>query len=301
MPGCRGGGPTMPPSTKRACRPAIGAGRLGGDRVRVDVDSREAARRLGDVERGVGRTDREQDLAAAAELFDVAGVLQPGLPRPLGGRLASPGRGPEDGLAALRRAAPTAAPISPGCRRPTTVTRRFSPTPSRPSCARRRRQEARRLVERQPARLGHLDPHRLVDLADAPAARPEEEEAHDLEDPLARSAFPRGRVDVADVAELLDEPPLDAGLLAHLAHAVSAADSPGSMWPFGSAHMRSRPPGRIAATSAGRGSSARARLRRRTPAARARFYHAPVGSCVARVPTVQWLRHSRGESARKCH
>src|SRR5579859_3069839 len=71
------------------------------------------------------------------------------------------------------------------------------------------RQELRRLLERQPARLRDLDAHRLLDLADPPATRAQEEEAHDLEDPLA--ALPGRRVDVADVAELLDQPPLDTG------------------------------------------------------------------------------------------
>src|SRR5262249_12708292 len=46
----------------------------------------------------------------------------------------------------------------------------------------------------------------------------EQEEAHDLEDPLALPLVPRRRVDVADVAELLDEPALDPGLLMHLPH-----------------------------------------------------------------------------------
>ena len=55
---------------------------------------------------------------------------------------------------------------------------------------------------------------------------------------------------------------------------------------------------------AGRGSSAEARLRPRTPAPRVRFYQralqrTTVGTCTAEVPPVQWPRHSRGESARK--
>ena len=51
------------------------------------------------------RTDREQGLAPAAELFDVAGVLEPGCSSPLGGRFAPAGGGPEDGLAAFAQGA----------------------------------------------------------------------------------------------------------------------------------------------------------------------------------------------------
>src|SRR5262249_20631196 len=79
-------------------------------------------------------------------------------------------------------------------------------------------QQLRRLVERKPARLGDLDAHRVVDLTDSPTTRPQQEEAHDLEDPLALRFLPGGCVDVAHVAELLDDPPLDAGLLPYLAH-----------------------------------------------------------------------------------
>ena len=51
--------------------------------------------------RRVGRADREQDLAAAAELCDVAGVLQPARVRARGRRRAPAGGGPEHGLPAL--------------------------------------------------------------------------------------------------------------------------------------------------------------------------------------------------------
>src|SRR5207249_9983546 len=46
------------------------AGRLRGDGVRVDVDSREAGHLARDVERRVGRADGDQDLAPPAELGD---------------------------------------------------------------------------------------------------------------------------------------------------------------------------------------------------------------------------------------
>src|SRR5436305_5450442 len=49
-------------------------------------------------------------------------------------------------------------------------------------------------------------------VAEAPARVAEQEEADDLEDPLAGPG-----VGVADVAELLDEPPAGARLLVHLA------------------------------------------------------------------------------------
>ena len=64
------------------------------------------------------------------------------------------------------------------------------------------------------------------DVAEAPARVAEEEEAHDLEDPLALP-----HVDVADVAELLEQSALDPGLLRDLAHggvgrALAVADDP---------------------------------------------------------------------------
>src|SRR5437764_6457896 len=74
-------------------------------------------------------------------------------------------------------------------------------------------QQPRRLVQWQPARLGHLDPHRLLDLAEPSPAGAEEVEADDLED--AGAVAPRIRV--LDVAELLHEAAMDAGLLEHLA------------------------------------------------------------------------------------
>src|SRR5581483_5131753 len=56
-----------------------------------------------------------------------------------------------------------------------------------------------------------------LDLADPPSpARAQQEEAHDLEDPLSLVGLPGRGVDVADVAELLDDATLDTGLLAHL-------------------------------------------------------------------------------------
>ncbi len=64
-----------------------------------------AARRPGDLDGGVGRTDREQDLAAAADLGDVPGVLEPSRLRALGSRRAPAGGRPEHGLAALAQRA----------------------------------------------------------------------------------------------------------------------------------------------------------------------------------------------------
>src|SRR5438874_13415861 len=81
--------------------------------------------------------------------------------------------------------------------------------------------------------------------------------------------------------------------------AVSAAVSPWSIRPFGSAQTLSRPFGRIAATIG------RPRIVRTStpPAENSRSTHAvlPVGTCAARVPAVQCSRHSRGESARNCY
>ncbi len=81
------------------------AGGIGRDRVRVDVDARESARRPCDLDSGVGRTDREQDLAPAADLADVPGVPEPSYVRALGSRRAPAGGRPEDGLAALAQRA----------------------------------------------------------------------------------------------------------------------------------------------------------------------------------------------------
>ena len=80
-------------------------GGIGRDRVRVDVDAREAARRPGDLDGGVRRTDREQDLAAAADLGDVPGVLEPSRLRALGGCRTPAGGRPEHGLATLAQRA----------------------------------------------------------------------------------------------------------------------------------------------------------------------------------------------------
>src|SRR5207247_1030645 len=74
------------------------------------------------------------------------------------------------------------------------------------------REQARRLVERQPARLRHLDADRLLDLPDPAPAGPQEVEADDLEDPHPA----RAGVGVLHVAELLDQAALDPGLLADL-------------------------------------------------------------------------------------
>src|SRR6266480_443808 len=78
-------------------------------------------------------------------------------------------------------------------------------------------EQLRRLVERQPTNLVDLvgGPRRQV--AEAPACVAQEEEADDLEDPL-----PGPGVRVADVTELLDEPPVRAGLLVHLAQSSLA-------------------------------------------------------------------------------
>jgi hypothetical protein len=65
-----------------------------------------------------------------------------------------------------------------------------------------------RLVERHPLRVLDL----VVVVVELPAHVVEQEEAHHLRDPPAAAHVP-----VADVAELLDERRLDAGLLAHLA------------------------------------------------------------------------------------
>src|SRR5436305_13219379 len=48
-------------------------------------------------------------------------------------------------------------------------------------------------------------------VAEAPACVPQQEEAHDLEDPLAGPG-----VGVADVAELFDKPAMRAGFLVYL-------------------------------------------------------------------------------------
>src|SRR4029077_638140 len=69
------------------------------------------------------------------------------------------------------------------------------------------------LLEGEPARLVALAAHGLVDLPDPPPPRPEQVKAHDLQHSQAAAAG----VDVADVAELLDERPADAGLLPDLA------------------------------------------------------------------------------------
>src|SRR6188768_1656740 len=69
-------------------------------------------------------------------------------------------------------------------------------------------EKLRRLGEREPARLVHLDRELRVDRTQPAPLRADEEEAHDLEDPLAVP-----RVDVLHVAELRDHGALDPGLL----------------------------------------------------------------------------------------
>src|SRR5437868_8033373 len=74
-------------------------------------------------------------------------------------------------------------------------------------------EQLRGLRERQPAHLVDLVCGLERQVAEAAAPVAEEEEADDLEDPLAPP-----RVHVLDVAELLDEPACRAGFLAHLPH-----------------------------------------------------------------------------------
>src|SRR4029453_2535017 len=69
-------------------------------------------------------------------------------------------------------------------------------------------QLARRLLQRHPARVLDLE----IVVVDLALAVGEEEEPGDLRDPLPLAGVP-----VAHVAERLDEPRYDAGLLAHLA------------------------------------------------------------------------------------
>src|SRR5438874_7911897 len=144
-------------------------------------------------------------------------------------------------------------------------------------------EQARRLLERQPAGLRYLDPHRLLDRADPAPPRTQEEEAHDLEDPFA--PLPRGGVDVADVAELLDEPPLDARLLAYLPHGRLGRRFAGV-----DLALRQRPDA-LAALRTDR--------REHRPAADRPHEHSsggelpfhvpvlPVGTCATRVPAIQ--------------
>src|SRR5439155_15999658 len=68
-----------------------------------------------------------------------------------------------------------------------------------------------RLLERQPARFVHLVRRLRRQIAEPAARVAEQIKGHELEDPLAVP-----RVDVAHVAELLDQPRLHAGLLGHL-------------------------------------------------------------------------------------
>src|SRR5918999_2456529 len=74
------------------------------------------------------------------------------------------------------------------------------------------RQQPRRVLEGQPLHVGDLDALPRSELADPPAAIPQEVEAHDLEDALACP-----RVDVAHVAELPDERTVGARFLRHFA------------------------------------------------------------------------------------
>src|SRR5206468_4259106 len=72
-------------------------------------------------------------------------------------------------------------------------------------------EQARRLVGREPARLGDLEGELGRQVAEPPAPVAKQVEAHDLEDALAAA-----RVDVADVAELAEARRLDPRLLRDL-------------------------------------------------------------------------------------
>src|SRR3954470_7269753 len=86
-------------------------------------------------------------------------------------------------------------------------------------------EELRRLGERQPLDLGHLVPELLREVAEATALVADEEERHDLEDPLAVPVEP-----VLDVAQLPKRASACARLLLDLAQRrrlgrVAAVDS----------------------------------------------------------------------------
>src|SRR5204863_4749379 len=88
------------------------------------------------------------------------------------------------------------------------------------------REQPAGFLERQPAHLCNLDLLLRRDCSEPALPVPEEEEADDLEDSLAGP-----RVDVADIAELLDELGLDACLLTDLAECgllglLTEADQP---------------------------------------------------------------------------
>src|SRR5436190_18362958 len=74
-------------------------------------------------------------------------------------------------------------------------------------------EEPRRLLERQPLYVGDLVRVLLLQIAEPARLVAEQEEADDLEDPLALP-----RVDVADVAEFADEFAAGPGLLLDLPH-----------------------------------------------------------------------------------
>jgi hypothetical protein len=74
------------------------------------------------------------------------------------------------------------------------------------------REEPRSVIEREPARLGHLVAELVRDVAEPSRGVADEIEADDLEDALALPD-----VDVADIAELLDEATANSRFLGHLA------------------------------------------------------------------------------------
>ena len=290
----------MPPSTKRPCRPQScgrSPGRSHSRRRRSPSKPRAASATStaawgGQIE---SRTSPRRQSSARSPASS-----SPPAPRSLGGRHDCARRRPREHVSPRpRRAARPRLPSRPdaGGRRPSRA--RFSPTPSRPSCARRRRRAGaapRRAAASAPPPPRSASPRRS---RRSVRAGPQEEEAHDLEDPLA-VALPRGRVRVADVAELLDDPPLDAGLLAHLAHGRVGRDLAGV-----DLALRQRPDALGLPLRPDRGDIGRPRIvRTSTPPAensRSTVTVLPVGTCATRVPTVEWLRHSRGESARNCH
>ena len=116
-----GGGPTMPPSTKRSKPAAISRDGRRCDRVRIDVDAVELADCRGDVARGVRRADGEDHVRTSAQARRCSSRRS----SPAAcARAPSPSLRPSDAhstsIPRCRNTAPIAAPISPGWSRPTT-------------------------------------------------------------------------------------------------------------------------------------------------------------------------------------
>jgi hypothetical protein len=265
-------------------------GRFRARRALVDIDARCSCPPPGDLDGGVGRTDPERIPAA-----DPAMSRRPHQPPPRARQSRRSGRrGPEWGP---RRARARACDHRPPFAGMQDANDGHAPSLLHP-CGHLRLAVGQEPPppQGQPASLSYSSAS-LVDSRSARGPRNRKK----LTTLKIRSPFRSSQlaVSVAEVAELLDEPSLDACLLAHLAHRRLGGGLAGV-----DVALRQRPDALLAARTDRRDHRPAANRPHEHAAGRELALHGsvlPAGSCVARVPNVEWSRHSRGESARNSH